>query len=177
MPSTDESLRQAFSLLGANDQKKVNELVAPVLPLALSDGLTAIGYVREHAKEFGVNPKRIGIMGFSAGGTVTANAAFNYTAATRPDFVAPIYAFLTPFAESKVPAAAPPLFIAIASDDNFKFAPSNAELYTKWNVAGKTAELHIYTKGGHGFGMKKQNLPSDGWIDSFYAFLKQEVIK
>ena len=75
-PSTDESLKQVFGLLGANDQKKVNDLIAPVLPLALSDGLTAIGYVREHAKEFGVNPKRVGIMGGSHGGWTALAAMF-----------------------------------------------------------------------------------------------------
>jgi acetyl esterase/lipase len=67
VPSTPESLSQLFTLL-RTDQNKVNEIIAPVMPLALSDGLTAIGYVREHAKEFGVDPKKIGIMGFSAGG-------------------------------------------------------------------------------------------------------------
>jgi acetyl esterase/lipase len=98
-------------------------------------------------------------------------------AKNRPDFAAPIYPYVGPFKETKVPADAPPMFIAVASNDDFGFAPSNAELYTKWLLAKKTAELHIYSKGGHGFGMKKQNLPSDNWIELFYAFLKQEIIK
>jgi acetyl esterase/lipase len=64
-----------------------------------------------------------------------------------------------------VPSDAPPLFIA-ATDDDVLVAPiSGARLYEAWHAAGKPAELHIFAKGEHGFGLKKQNLPSDSWID------------
>ena len=70
---------------------KVAEDATPIIPLALADGLAAMSYVRQHAQEYGVNPDRVGIIGFSAGGTVTASVGYNYTPATRPAFVAPIY--------------------------------------------------------------------------------------
>jgi hypothetical protein len=58
-----------------------------------------------------------------------------------------------------------------------KLATDSVDLYNKWLVAKKSAELHIHSKGGQGFGMKIQNLPSDNWIESFYSFLNQEIIK
>ena len=83
------------------------EKIMPVIPLCIADGRAAIKYVREHAGEYGINPQKIGIIGFSAGGTVAASTAFNYTPETRPDFVAPIYAFMPPSLQGTVAADAP----------------------------------------------------------------------
>jgi lysophospholipase L1-like esterase len=71
-----------------------------------------------------------------------------------------------------VPKDAPPAFIAVALDDSFNFAPQNIELYKQWIAAKKVADLHIYQTGGHGFGMKKQKLPTDQWTENFSAWLK-----
>src|SRR4051812_26617287 len=98
------------------------DVIKPVIPLAVADGKAAIKYVREHAAEFGISPSRVGIMGFSAGGTVAGSAAFNYTAETRPDFVAPIYAYLPSAQLAAIPADAPPMFICAASDDQLGLA-------------------------------------------------------
>jgi acetyl esterase/lipase len=88
-------------------------------------GLAAVGHVRKRAKEYGVNPQRIGIMGFSAGGTLAASVAYNYTTETRPDFVAPIYlAYSWTIKPNGVPADAPPMFIVAATDDQIPFAAS-----------------------------------------------------
>jgi len=142
-----------------------------VVPLAVADGLAALSYVRKHAAEFGVSPNRIGLMGFSAGGTVTASVAFQYSAETRPDFVAPIYVYMGAVKVAEVPKDAPPMFIVAATDDQLGLAPDSVKLYGQWIAAKKSAELHIYSKGGHGFGMRKQNLPSDQWIDRFGDWL------
>jgi acetyl esterase/lipase len=142
-----------------------------VVPLAVADGLAAVSYVRKHAAEFSVNPNRIGLMGFSAGGTVTASVAFQYAAETRPDFVAPIYVYLGAVKPAEVPKDAPPMFIVAATDDQLGLAPDSIKLYSQWIAAKKSAELHMYSKGGHGFGMRKQNLPSDQWIDRFGDWL------
>lgn len=142
-----------------------------VVPLAVADGLAALSYVRKHAAEFGVSPNRIGLMGFSAGGTVTASVAFQYSAETRPDFVAPIYVYLGAVKVAEVPKDAPPMFIVAATDDQLGLAPDSVKLYGQWIAAKKSAELHMYSKGGHGFGMRKQNLPSDQWIDRFGDWL------
>jgi len=74
-------------------KKEFFDEMQAIMPLAIADGKNAIAYVRGHAAEYNILPDHIGIMGFSAGGTVTASAAFNYTEENKPDFVAPIYAF------------------------------------------------------------------------------------
>ena len=149
----------------------LDETVAPIVKLAMADGKAAVAYVRAHAKEYGVNPDRIGIMGFSAGGTVTASVAYNYGVDSRPDFVAPIYLQYTWVPKGQVPANAPPLFLLAASDDPLGLAPHSIELYNQWIAAGKSAELHLYAKGGHGFGMRKQDLPTDRWMERFTDWL------
>lgn len=150
---------------------KIEEDVKPVIKLALADANAAIAYVREHAKEYGVNPNRIGITGFSAGGTVTASAGYNYTPSGRPDFVAPIYLQYDWTIKKEVPADAPPMFILAATDDPLGLASHSIQLYKDWTAAKKSTELHLYSTGGHGFGMKKQNLPSDQWIRLFADWL------
>jgi acetyl esterase/lipase len=158
--------------LGENMKKSdFNEKIAPVIPLSIADGTSAIQYVRSHAKDYNINPERIGIMGFSAGGTVAASAAFNYTPENRPDFVAPIYAFMPPSLQGQVPSDAPPLFVAAATDDQLGLASHSVALYSKWLGAKKPAEIHMYEKGGHGFGMHKQDIPTDTWIERFGDWL------
>lgn len=150
----------------------LEQVAAPVVKLALADGLTAVGYVRKHATDFDVNPRRIGIIGFSAGGTVAVSVAMNYTAETRPDYVAPIYAGYTGAIKGNgVPSDAPPAFILAASDDPLGLAPQSVSIYQDWIAARKPGELHLYAKGGHGFGMRVQHLPSDHWIERFADWL------
>ena len=86
-------------------------------------------------------------------------------------FAAPIYAV---WREQPVPADAPPLFLAHASDDPLVSPQESLRLYTAWQQAGRRAELHIYAAGGHGFALWPQDLPSDTWIDRFWAWLQSE---
>jgi acetyl esterase/lipase len=130
--------------------------------------------VRQHAAEWNISPDHVGIMGFSAGGGVTTGVAFGYKADSRPAFVAPIYAGGNDFRDLKVPDDAPPMFIAAATDDNLGLAPVSLALYRQWTLAQKPAELHLYAKGGHGFGMRKQDIPTDHWIDRFADWLELE---
>jgi acetyl esterase/lipase len=157
-----------------NGKKEFEEQTAAVIPLCIADGKAAIAYVRKHAAEYKVSPDRIGIIGFSAGGTVTASAAFNYTAENRPDFVAPIYAYFPASMQTDVPNDAPPMFLAAASDDQLGLAPHSVDLYNKWVSSKHSAELHLYAKGGHGFGMRTQNIPTDTWIDRFGDWLNTQ---
>jgi len=145
--------------------------VSPIIPLCIADGRAAIQYVRTHAREYNIQPTQIGIMGFSAGGTVAAASAFNYTAENRPDFVAPVYGFIPPTIQGSVLDDAPPLFLTVASDDNLGLALHSVNMYTKWLNANKPAELHVYQKGSHGFGMRQQNIPTDTWIERFSDWL------
>jgi hypothetical protein len=119
-------------------------------------------FVRQHAR-------RIGIAGFSAGGGVVMGAVMHHDARSRPDFAAPIYAGYR--TATPVLADASPLFIALTDDDKLAAPISGARLYEAWHAAGKSAELHVLAQGEHGFGMKKQNLPSDAWIDLFKTWL------
>lgn len=166
---TGEDATQEFGPLFA-DRAKFGEAMKTVIPLSVADGLAAVTYVRQHAQEWGVSPDRVGIIGFSAGGTVTAEVATHYSPAGRPAFVAPIYAGGLP-REVPIPADAPPMFIAAATDDSLGLAPQSISLYERWTAAQKSAELHMYAKGGHGFGMRKHNLPTDHWIDRFAEWL------
>jgi acetyl esterase/lipase len=170
VPTGDDGVKEIMSKIG--NRKKMDEDNAAVIPLAVADGQAAVAYVRKYASEFGVSPTRIGLMGFSAGGTVAASVGFTHAAESRPDFVAPIYAYMGAIKETTVPKDAPPMFIAAATDDQLGLVPDSLNLYSKWLAAGKSAEIHIYSKGGHGFGMRKQNLPSDQWIDRFGEWLQ-----
>lgn len=168
---TGDDAAQEFEAIWSNKQKFA-ALIQPVVPLAIADGLAAVTYVRTHAAEFGVNPDRVGIIGFSAGGTVTAGVAFGYKPEGRPAFVAPIYAASSLLKDAHVPADAPPMFIAAASDDDLGLAPDSVALYQRWLGAHKSVELHLYARGGHGFGMRTQNIPTDHWIDRFADWLE-----
>lgn len=154
------------------DFKKLDEENAPVVEMAVADGKKAIEYVRTHAKELDILPNQIGIMGFSAGGALTLGVALSYSAANRPDFIAPIYPKTDIFGEINVPADAPPAWICAASDDQLGFAPHATALYNAWIAAKKIAELHMYQKGGHGFGMNKQKIPTDTWYERFGDWMK-----
>ena len=156
------------------NSEKFNEEIKPIIAMDIADGEAALTYVRTHAEDYHVSPRRIGIMGFSAGGTVATGIAYNYSPANRPDFVAPIYPYVGSFPKSSVPKDAPPLFISAAADDQFGFDKHCIGLYNDWTASKHIVELHIYSKGGHGFGMRKQGLPTDNWIDRFYDWLKQQ---
>jgi acetyl esterase/lipase len=168
---TGDDAAHEFQTLFA--EKKLRDVLEQAVPPAIDDGLAAVTYVRQHASELGVSPDRVGIMGFSAGGGVTTAVALHYKPEGRPAFVAPIYQGGVPM-DAPVPADAPPMFIAAATDDNLGLAPASVALYQKWAAAKKSVELHMYAKGGHGFGMHKQHIPTDQWIDRFADWLAQQ---
>ena len=152
-------------------KKEFDDANNAVMPLIIADGRAAIAYVRKHAAEYNLDVNRIGIMGFSAGGTVTSSTLFNYTKENRPDFAAPIYPYFPSAMIGPVANDAPPIFIVTASNDGLGLAPHSVELYNKWLSTKHDAELHMYARGEHGFGMRKQNLPTDNWIQLFYDWL------
>jgi len=168
---TAEDATQEFASLYA-DRPKFEEKISGIIPLSIADAFAAVTYVRQHASEFGISPDRVGIMGFSAGGVLAAAVGLKYVPESRPAFVAPIYGAIGRLKDSPVPEDAPPMFIAAASDDNLGLAPDSVALYEKWRTARKPVELHMYTKGGHGFGMRKHGLPVDHWIDRFSEWME-----
>jgi len=169
VPTGEDGVREMMEK--NREAGRVMKDMVAVAPLAGADGLVAMKYVREHAADYGVSPDRIGFMGFSAGGAVTGYVAFNYDAASRPNFVAPIYGAIAMLGKTEPPVDAPPMFIVAASDDPLGLAGDSVALYNMWLGAKKPVEIHLYSRGGHGFGMKTQNLPSDTWIDRFGDWL------
>ena len=134
--------------------------------LAQQDTARAVRLVREEAARFGVDARRVGVVGFSAGAFAAADVAIGDPAG-RPDFVGLIYGGL----RTPVPHGAPPAFIATAADD--QMLPNDpVPLYTAWRATGSQAELHIYERGGHGFGMTTQGATSDHWFDEFIWWLE-----
>ena len=169
---TDDPLGDMMAGLSNPSRKPTWEAeTQATIPLDIADGRAAIAYVRSHAAELGISPDRIGILGFSAGGTLAASAAFNYNKENRPDFVAPIYAYMPAALQGEVLPDAPPMFLACASDDQLGLTSNSVELYNKWLASKHSVEMHLYAKGGHGFGMRVQHLPSDGWIDRYGDWL------
>ena len=166
------------NLMATGNFKKLDSLNAPIIPLALQDGITAVKYIRQHAVEYKIDPSKIGFMGFSAGATLTMSVVYSATDDSRPNFVAPIYAYENAIIGSTVPSTKTPIFIAAASDDDLGFATHSVHIYLKWLTAKQPAELHMYEKGKHGFGTKKQDLPVDSWMERFFDCLqKQELTK
>jgi acetyl esterase/lipase len=139
---------------------------------SLADGGAAIRLVRENAGEWGLDPDRIGMLGFSAGGYVSLVTTIDGTAAERPSFVAPVYPAWWD-EEIPVPQPAPPMFLAWASDDQLGdgIIGSSLRLYDAWRRAGAPVEAHAYARGGHGFGIQPHGTPSDGWFDAFLGWL------
>lgn len=175
-----------------NDATMVNKEIGP-----LQDVQQAIKTVRENAAKYKVNPGRIGVMGFSAGGHLASTAGTHYNdrhvqtdVSLRPDFLLLIYPVIsfsdsvghmgsrdqllgkTPSKEMidsysndlQVNAQTPPTFLLHASDDDV-VKPENSVLFYRNLVKHRVpAELHIYQKGGHGFGMNNPTT-SDKWMD------------
>ncbi|MDX2149668.1 MAG: alpha/beta hydrolase [Bryobacteraceae bacterium] len=134
-----------------------------VIPMAISDGRRAVRMVREKATEWKIVADRVGILGFSAGGRVAVEVALSPEKEDRANFSIPIYAG-TPSGEITPPAGAGPMFLVHATDD--KGVPPEAHslrLYSAWAKAKIPVELHVYAKGGHGFGMNKLDLPVAAW--------------
>jgi acetyl esterase/lipase len=163
-----------MALLSTGNYKKLDSINAPVVSLALQDGLTAVKYVRQHAAENKIDPHKIGFMGFSAGGTVAMSVAYSATDESRPDFVAPIYAYERAIIGSTVPSVKTPIFIAAASDDDLGLATHSVDIYMKWLGAKQPAELHMYERGKHGFGTRTQGLPVDSWMERFNDWLDMQ---
>jgi acetyl esterase/lipase len=168
---TGDDATQEFATAFA-DHEKFREMISKVIPQSIADGVVALAYVRQHAADFGVSPDHVGIIGFSAGGTVAVGATLRDAPGASPAFLGAIYSAVSMFKDKPVPVDAPPLFIAAATDDNLGLAPDSIALYQKWVDAHKSAELHMYAKGGHGFGARQHNIPTDHWIDRFSEWLQ-----
>ena len=147
----------------------------------LADTRKAIEMIRARASEWGIDPKKVGVVGFSAGGELAAMAAGNFnfgdlqvetgSDASRPDFQGLIYPGKS---RQIIPTKdSPPAFMACAYDDRPDISEGLAELYLRFKKAGVKAELHIYSTGGHGFGVRGTNAkPVGAWTERFLDWMK-----
>ena len=138
-----------------------------VREMAGADGQQAVRVLRQHAAEFGVRPNRIGMIGYSAGGAVLLSAVYGPSDG-RPDFAIPIYA--AGANSNPPPDGAPPLFIAVASDDQAVGYQGSIDLFGAWRKAGVPVELHVFQTGQHGFGKKGGG--ADHYLDRVEEWLK-----
>ena len=132
----------------------------------IEDATAAFALVRSRADEWGVDPDRIGMVGFSAGAGTTMATTLS-APETRPAFIAPIYGAMNAV---EVPETAPPMFVVLAADDPL-FANSGFGLVESWRAAGRPVEFHLYQNGGHGFGLGNPGKTSLGWFDGFMRWL------
>lgn len=154
----------------------------PKSPAALEDAQRAMGLVRLHAAEWGIDPNRVGVLGFSAGGHLSAAISIHYEhrlydpvddadkLSCRPDFSVVLYPGYLALADQgfalnpdiRPTADTPPTFILQAEDD-----PVHVENAVVYFLALKNAkvpaELHVYAEGGHGYGLRPRDLPIMGW--------------
>lgn len=135
---------------------------------AMDDAQTALKLIRSRAAEWNVDPKRVGMIGFSAGAMNTLATALRNDPAARADFIGIIYG---PLGAVTVPQPAPPLFAAIAADDPL-IGAGDLGLIKAWRDAKAPVEFHFFEHGGHGFGMRKQSTTSDLWSEEFYTWMR-----
>jgi len=151
---------------------------------ALADVQRTIQMIRSKAEELNIRPDQIGVMGFSAGGYLSIKAAIEILPgdklsknvieqeSSRPDFFVPIYPAVPPDAIDKITDDNPPAFIACTFDDRSTVSLGSAKLYEALYQAGIPAELHIYAKGGHGYGLGIHGGPIATWPERLADWLK-----
>jgi endo-1,4-beta-xylanase len=151
----------------------------------LGDMQRAIRTVRSRSKEWGIDPARIGVMGFSAGGELAALASTHYDAglpssedpverwSSKPDFQALLYPAIPH--DPRLTAQTPRAFLACGGDDRPDISQGLPELYLALSRLHVSTELHIYAGVGHGFGIRKANpAPVSGWTELFLEWLNAQ---
>jgi len=172
---------------------------------AVQDARRAMRVIRSQAEKYKINPAQLGIMGFSAGGHLSANLALNFAKSdtqdetdklsAKPDFCAPIYGVLEPlnpanYEPGRFPALygittladavtkdIPPMFLAHAADDATVPVEHSLHFFQSLKAKGVPVELHIYEKGGHGFALETTRNYASSWGESFILWLKARGIE
>lgn len=169
-------------------------------PGPLLDAQRAVRLARSRAAEWGIDPNRIGIVGFSAGGHLAVATATHFDRpayepiddidklSCRPDFAVAVYPgyliaqypagvetnnnVLAPYI--RISARTPPIFLVHAGDDPVAGAENSVVMYQALKRAGVATELHVYAQGGHGFGVRQSGLPCSTWTDRCVAWLQNQ---
>jgi endo-1,4-beta-xylanase len=137
---------------------------------AWADASQAMRLVRQRAAEWKIDPKRVGFMGFSAGGELAALMETHFEPETRPDFAVVVYPGFKPGAVT-VPKDAPPTFLVCADDDP-SHVVTTVNLYLDLQKQGVSSEMHIYASGKHGFGLRAPAaMPVSTWTDRLWDWM------
>lgn len=158
----------------SDERENFGKRMAYIVKYSDYDAHVALDHVRERARTYKVDPDRIGYLGFSNGGDLVLSCVTSGGVGYQADFFALIYPTGARLGFVPVDKHDPPAFIAAASDDPLEIAKDCADLYKRWIDAKRPAELHLYAKGGHGFGITKQGSASDAWADHFVEWLDQQ---
>ena len=181
---------------GCYYDNKTDKHVTPKVPMALQDAQRTISLIREHAQEYHIDPNKIGVMGFSAGGNVAVLASTNGLkraykpqdatdqVSCRPDFAIPVYPGHLTMRHKNINSRAlntdvvisksiPPTLLVHAQDDPVDPVHYSEVYGAALKKAGVPVTLKLYQHGGHAFGVKKQRTDSDGWTRDALVWLKQ----
>jgi len=164
----------------------------PQSPIALEDAQRTMGLVRYHAAEWHIDPEKIGVLGFSAGGSMVAEISTHYgkrlyaavdavdAVSCRPDFAAAIYPGHLSWSDTtlelnpNVPVTAdtPPTFLVQAEDDHVDGVNQALVYYIALKDAGVPVEMHLFAQGGHAFGLRRTDLPITAWPELMETWLR-----
>jgi acetyl esterase/lipase len=157
----------------------------PQSPIALEDAQRTVGLVRLHAAEWQIDPHRIGVLGFSAGGHLAAAMSTHFARrlypavdaadkeSCRPDFAVALYPghlsiaensfALNPDIRTHITSETPPTFLLQDEDDHVDRVEDSLSYYAALKKAGVPVEMHLYAQGGHAFGLRRTKFPVTGW--------------
>jgi dienelactone hydrolase len=161
--------RQELEIRNANaNPAPDDQALSEVLRMAVLDAQQALRLVRRNAAAWRVDPARVGIMGFSAGGGVAVGTALAERSDASPDFLVSLYG--PSLQDVDVPSHAPPLFVAVGAT-HFNVTNGCLALFAAWKAAGKPAEIHVYDQVSAGFGMSSRGLPVDSWTERLFDWM------
>lgn len=156
----------------AAKNREFNKTIGDVKAFAAADGRVAMEYIRTHAAEYGIDPDKIGVVGFSAGGALALDILYQHSELSKPNLVGLVYGAM---AQPQFPDDPCPLFIAATQNE---IAGLSYDLYSMWCKNRLPSEIHSFYKANHGFGYRSNGTSEDLWAQMFYNFMKKiEFIK
>ncbi|MBV8707537.1 MAG: alpha/beta hydrolase [Acidobacteriaceae bacterium] len=187
-------LKYRVPFSGPHWEEKCNCQIIPKAPLALQDAQRTIGLVRLHAAEWHIDPHKVGVLGFSAGGHLVAATSVHFDKrlyseidaadkqSCRPDFAVALYPghlavkegslALNPDIATHITAQTPPTFLLQNENDNVDSIWDSLTYYVGLKKAGVPVEFHSYAEGGHAFGLRRTKYPATAWPQLVETWLK-----
>lgn len=148
--------------------KEIAQKMGDFAQFAYDDGRQAIRYLRTHAEELGIDPHRIGMVGFSAGGALIYDIVKNHDEMTRPDLIGMMYAAM--YKHEDMISDPMPCFYAASQ---FEMLGNALNMYQDWTKGRAQMEIHSFVNARHGFGYRDNNTGEDLWVEMFLNFMKK----